>query len=1705
MSKRRRETDTNEQSFQGDDGADEDTTNPVVFEKYAKTDISTDETNSKENSEISVSTEQLLQMAKLQSKKTEIIMDTEEKAEKPELKAQKSLDGDDSASDRGSVAEETNSHLFQELLDVVLKMKDNNGRMICELFLKLPPRQQYPEYFKVIKEPIDLKMIYSNIKNNRYTSLDDLEKDLNLLAKNAHAFNEPGSQVYKDATAIKKIVAVKRLEIEHMLSGAKSSKRLRSKRSTTKMCPTISALLSESDDEDEELLNDATQLMEEGDEKEDGNDEQDGPFLLLYNSIRAYADTTGRVLSEAFMRLPSKRAYPDYYKIIKNPIGLLKIGSNVKNNYYESLNDLVLEIQQCFENAKTYNETDSMLYQDAVLLQDVLNKKKPEFEKLCIEKDIPLIKPMKEKLPRRNDPMNVEDDEAIVAKDTPGGKGRKFGKKQSEMDLLKKRMKEMYDAVVNYQDDSGRFLSELFLDLPSAELYPDYYKIISEPTCLHMIDKNVREGKYQTENQFLLDFEIMFENAKHYNEVKSQVHQDALTLDKVLKKKRKSLGRPAFSSVESSPLLSSSAKQSSTAAKQSTPTKSRYHSPKVPQAITSSDVKELCKELYNSVKDYTDSTGRYLCGIFQKLPPKADYPDYYALIKRPIDMMKISSKVHAEQYGTLEECFQDFVLMFDNACKYNDPDSQVYKDSLVLLRELFATKLELVGDYELNVPDVTEIVQKMLEEVYNVVINHKDDDGRCYSDSLIKLATVKRQDHPEKRAILSLSTIGKLVQKRYYKRLDKFQDDLFAFFENARTHRFDSEIYDDAVELQLFYVQQRDRLCKDGERFVSPAISQTKRHLQHELDEERKRKMRSEISNVVNVHAEKTMKDDCKPLSEVNVKDIVVTIGDFVHVEAAGDRFIISVEKIWSDVQEQQWIYGTWFYRPKQTMYEKGRKFIEKEVFRSDRKSAVQVDKILSQCHVMYVRNYSRSRPHDFDDDDVYVCECAYNSSLHLFKKIKSWPGGHGHTMRYVPRDQPLLLTRAPVDPIDPGIVMKNDDEDLITSLMQVVDEKKNIPVDVPNNENAVHFEQFITETGCYKLGDTVFCLCDEGYSIIARIDKIWTDRTGVTYFCGSSFIPPDDTQHLPTHMFYDKEVFHIAMEEVHRMCDIEGKCFVLPIREYVRYRATDVPEEDVFLCESRYDEDDGGHYRKLKGLKRPTLSTNVYEEEFYFFEEHLNPNKRPSPLLVKNLSDLNRGDRIVSPSLSADDSESGKSAKKRSRAQSGFLLYSAERRGALRKQYPDYGFGDISRLVGTEWKNLSPMKKEEWESRSINNSITRSQSSITTSSPAASIYPVMVYECLWEGCDYQYEDLNELMIHLLESGGHLVKLEDGTCPCKWRGCENVKRGMRPFNTLTKLIRHCREVHLKAPPRRVELHERSKNYFPRNQAAVQPEHLPPEPVSKNQNVVTAATNQQAFIGVVPSPTPSQVMATGVVGMSPVLLDQQFANVLRMPAPVIPQNMMNVSNSGQESQLGTPQNIPIRPTAMISGAAHGNQFAQMSSLASTSMIQQQFVNTIQPYPQVYQQQDPLLTPFTSNIPSTLSPQQIQLSQQRTQVPAQNSSFSMQKSQPLDTQTTEEQMAPLFHNPPPRQQKLRHSDAYLRYIEGLRDGTPHLSNWNPNKPDVSRLTPQQQSQLPAQWLGSAYYPHSSTVDALWALRKHMLNDTLKLAKFSQNTAV
>ena len=74
--------------------------------------------------------------------------------------------------------------------------------------------------------------------------------------------------------------------------------------------------------------------------------------------MKTATDGRGRVLSTAFLALPSKLDYPDYYEIIQQPIDLKRIESR----QYASIDELVIDFQQMFDNACLYNEPGSTLY-----------------------------------------------------------------------------------------------------------------------------------------------------------------------------------------------------------------------------------------------------------------------------------------------------------------------------------------------------------------------------------------------------------------------------------------------------------------------------------------------------------------------------------------------------------------------------------------------------------------------------------------------------------------------------------------------------------------------------------------------------------------------------------------------------------------------------------------------------------------------------------------------------------------------------------------------------------------------------------------------------------------------------------------------------------------------------------------------------------------------------------------------------------------------------------------------------------------------------------------------------------------------------------------------------------------------------------------------------------------------------------------------
>lgn len=83
-----------------------------------------------------------------------------------------------------------------------------------------------------------------------------------------------------------------------------------------------------------------------------------------------------------------------------------------------------------------------------------------------------------------------------------------------------------------------------------------------------------------------------------------------------------------------------------------------------------------------------------------KLPSRRRYADYYQEIKNPISLSRIRLKLAREEYGNLSDLSSDLSLMFENAKRYNRPDSKLYKDAVKLQRVMQAKVQELLADDE---------------------------------------------------------------------------------------------------------------------------------------------------------------------------------------------------------------------------------------------------------------------------------------------------------------------------------------------------------------------------------------------------------------------------------------------------------------------------------------------------------------------------------------------------------------------------------------------------------------------------------------------------------------------------------------------------------------------------------------------------------------------------------------------------------------------------------------------------------------------------------------------------------------------------------------------------------------------------------------------------------------------------------------------
>lgn len=237
---------------------------------------------------------------------------------------------------------------------------------------------------------------------------------------------------------------------------------------------------------------------------------------------------------------------------------------------------------------------------------------------------------------------------------------------------------QLYDSIRNIKKDDGTMLCDIFIRAPKRRQEPSYYDVVDNPIDLLRIQQKLKTDSYEDVEELTSDLELLVKNSKAFYKPESTEYQDACVLWDTYVVNKNKLLEANMGDEESN----------SKVRKIGRPRKSANNLDNDDASETSSraadDDMEAYEELFASVMTATDDNNRQLNLMFQLLPSKREYPDYYDIIEHPIDLKLIATKIQNNAYISLGEMEKDLLQMTKNACTFNEPGSQIYKDAKTL-------------------------------------------------------------------------------------------------------------------------------------------------------------------------------------------------------------------------------------------------------------------------------------------------------------------------------------------------------------------------------------------------------------------------------------------------------------------------------------------------------------------------------------------------------------------------------------------------------------------------------------------------------------------------------------------------------------------------------------------------------------------------------------------------------------------------------------------------------------------------------------------------------------------------------------------------------------------------------------------------------------------------------------------------------------
>jgi hypothetical protein len=175
-------------------------------------------------------------------------------------------------------------------------------------------------------------------------------------------------------------------------------------------------------------------------------------------------------------------------------------------------------------------------------------------------------------------------------------------------------------------------------------------------------------------------------------------------------------------------------------------------------------------------------------------PDKMGLPDYYDIIKEPMDLGTVAKKLEKGEYADYESFAYDVRLIFNNARTYNPPDSQIYKYAEQLSRSFEIQFAHIMIDVEFQKIEKAiderfgshTQIQLTFSECTEILDHIKEDPRAVHFINPIEPEAVSFADYYKTvKYPMDLSTVTQRLLSGRYPSFREFANDMRQIWKNA--------------------------------------------------------------------------------------------------------------------------------------------------------------------------------------------------------------------------------------------------------------------------------------------------------------------------------------------------------------------------------------------------------------------------------------------------------------------------------------------------------------------------------------------------------------------------------------------------------------------------------------------------------------------------------------------------------------------------------------------------------------------------------------------------------------------------------------------------------------------------------------------------------------------------------------------------------